>query len=91
VLADDLLDALIEQADLVRVAKRLGERCQVYVLRHDPKLILALSESIMALMLDNQHGTMDVANTFVARSKDGVTWGTVLFNHYAKASEMVSL
>jgi predicted transcriptional regulator len=86
-----LLDALIEQADLVRVAKTLGERCQVYVLRHDPKLTMALSDNIMALVLAHHYGPTDVSNTLVARSKDGVTWGTVLFNHYVEASEMVSL
>jgi predicted transcriptional regulator len=91
VLAGDLLDALIEHADLARVAKTLGERCQVYVLRHDPKLTLALSDSIMALMLAGLDRPMDVSNTLVARSKDGVTWGPVLFNHYVEASEMVSL
>ncbi|MGZ4870090.1 MAG: helix-turn-helix transcriptional regulator [Halobacteriota archaeon] len=91
VLIGDLLDALIERADIARVAKTLGRRCQVYILRHDLKLSLALSDSVMALMLDDVHGTMDVTNTLVARSKDGVTWGTALFNHYVEASEMVTL
>jgi len=90
-LTEDLLDALLERADLARVAKTLGERCQVYVLRHDPKLTLALSDNMMALMLASLYGSMDVSNTLVARSKDGITWGTVLFNHYVRASEMVSL
>jgi predicted transcriptional regulator len=91
VLTDDLLDELIEHADLARVAKTLGERCQLYVLRHDPKLTLALSDKIMTLMLARLDGPIDLASTLVARSKDGVIWGTALFNHFAQASEMVSL
>lgn len=91
VLTHDLLDALTERADLARVAKMLGERCQLYVLRHDPKLTLVLSDSVMALMLPLLDGPMDRTNALVAQSKDGVTWGAALFNHYVEASEKVSL
>jgi len=91
VLTEDLLHALIESADLAHVAKTLGERCQLYVLRHAPKLTLALSDSIMALLLARLDGSIDFTNALLAQSKDGVTWGAVLFNHYVQASEMVSL
>jgi predicted transcriptional regulator len=91
VLTRDLLDALTERADLGRVAKTLGDRCQLYVLEQDPKLTLALSDRVMTLMLPRLDGWLDLANTLVARSKDGVTWGTALFKHYVRASKTVSL
>ena len=91
VLTDDLLDELIEHADLVRAAKTLGKLCQLYVLRHEPRLTLAVSDNNMALMLARWDGLIDPDNVLVARSKDAVIWGVALFNHYVAASEMGSL
>jgi predicted transcriptional regulator len=92
VITEDLLRALIDRADLVRVAKALGDQCELYVLRRDPKFTLALSDRIMVLMLASRdRPKIDLASALIARNKEGVIWGKVLLDHYVHASERVSL
>lgn len=88
-VTSDLLLALIERADLARVAKALGERCHVYELKHDPKLSLALSDSVMILMLRRVGGMLDIDRALVSRSTDSISWGTTLFNHFKKSARKV--
>jgi predicted transcriptional regulator len=90
-VTSDLLLALIEQADLERVAQALGERCRVYELKHDPKLSLALSESAMVLMLNHVGGMLDINTALVSQSADSILWGTTLFNHFKKSAGKVSV
>jgi predicted transcriptional regulator len=91
VLPEDLLRESTVRRDLAEVQRTLGKQCTLSVLKHDPKLCIAATDSVMGLALPQADGAIDISHVLLGQSKDAVTWGTALFNHYAHAAKRVSL
>ncbi len=91
VLAEDMLRDSDAHANLVQVQRTLSKRCKLSVLRHDPKLTIVVTDSVMVLVLPRTGEIIDISNALVGQSREAITWGTALFNHYAKAAKRVSL
>jgi predicted transcriptional regulator len=90
VLTDDLLRHGIEHANLVEVQRTLGKRCVVSVLRHDPRLTIAITDSAMVLALPRAGEVIDISHVLLGQSSEAIAWGTALFNHYAETAKHVS-
>ena len=91
VLPEDLLRESTVRRDLAEVQHTLGKRCTLSVLKHDPKLCIAATNSVMVLALARADGAIDISHALLGQSRDAVTWGAALFNHYAQAAKRVSL
>jgi len=91
VLTENVLQRLIivTSEALVKNALQLGVK--IYVIRHNPKLILAVTDKVIALILTRVDGAFDYSQLLTSRRSEAIAWGHALFRHYTEPSQSVAL
>jgi predicted transcriptional regulator len=90
IMTEPVLHHVIEELGQVRVeeARRAGHK--LYVLRHDPKLVFAVADPVIVLLLYHLAGGFDYSAALTSESPEAIAWGHDLFRHYVDLSESVA-
>ena len=91
IATEAVLHRLFEEIDQVRMKKDLGEGHKLYVLRHDPKLVFAVTDHVIVLFLYRLDGGLDHSAALTSESTEALAWGHEMFHHYVDLSESITL
>jgi len=91
VATEPVLDYAIEELGQARVKEALRAGHKLYVLRHDPKLVFAVADHVIILILFRLDGRFDYSAALTSESPEAIAWGHEMFRHYVELSESVTL
>jgi predicted transcriptional regulator len=61
------------------------------VTRDNPKLVLVVADSFLALALYGSDGAFDYSYTLTCQLEEAIAWGQELFDYYVASSESLVL
>jgi predicted transcriptional regulator len=91
VLTEPVLQHVIEELGEATVKESLARGHELYVTRHNPRLVLAIADPFMTLLLYNSEGGFDYSTALRSQSKEAATWAGDVFRYYVKLSRSVTL
>jgi predicted transcriptional regulator len=89
VLTEAILNHFIDEAEPTRLKEACGKYLTLCVLRHDPKLVLVVTDHFMALAFYRTDNTIDYSATLTSENPEAIAWGQQLFYHYVSVSEQL--
>ncbi len=90
VVTESVLHHVMEELGQVRVKEALRTGDKLYLLRHDPRLVFAVADHVVILMLSRLGGGFDYSAALTNQSPEASAWGHDLFRHYVGLSESVA-
>jgi len=90
VVTESVLHHVMEELGQVRVKEALRTGDKLYLLRHDPRLVFAVADHVVILMLSRLGGGFDYSAALTNESSEAIAWGHDLFRHYVGLSESVA-
>lgn len=91
VLTEPMLQRVIEEVGEAKVKEALASGHELYVTKHDPRLILAIVDQLITLFLCKSEGGFDYSAALTSQSKEALTWAREVFRYYVKLSKSVTL
>jgi predicted transcriptional regulator len=91
VLTEPALRHLVDDALPASVKEEHGKRLTLRVLRDDPKLVMAVTDRLMALALYHTYNSFDYSSMLTSENPEAIAWGQQLFDHYVSVSADVVL
>jgi len=91
VVTESVLHHVIEKLGQARVKRALREGHKLYVIRQDPKLVFAVADHVIVLMLCRLDGGFDYSVSLTSESPEAIVWGHDVFRHYVESSESVTV
>jgi predicted transcriptional regulator len=89
VVTEPVLHHIIEELGQERVKEALLANHKLYVLRHDPRLVFAVADHVIVLLLCHLDAGFDYSAALTSESPEAIAWGHDLFGHYVDLSESV--
>ena len=91
VLTLEVSDHLIDEIGRERLSNALNENLTLCVTTDNPKLVLIVADSFVALALYRSDGAFDYSYALTSQSREAIAWGQELFDYHFAASERVVL
>jgi predicted transcriptional regulator len=91
VLTDDVSNHLIDEIGRERLSNARTENLTLRVTRDNPKLVLVVADSFLALALYGSDGAFDYSYTLTSQNEEAIAWGQELFDYYVASSESLVL
>jgi predicted transcriptional regulator len=87
VATHEVLENMLELAARSPLKNSLNGNLKLFMIEQNPKTAFTVTDYFVMVGLFRLDGSYDYSDQLLSYSKEGIRWGSKLFDHYAKASK----
>jgi predicted transcriptional regulator len=87
VVTHEVLENMLELADRSPLKNSLNGNLKLFVIEQSPETAFTVTDYFVMVGLFRLDGSYDYSDQLLSYSKEGIRWGSKLFDHYARASK----